>query len=137
MAGTLAPKKTKLTANLPASATAVAGSVVLGRAPFGGRVTAVAFIANALLTGANTNSRTISIQNKGSNGAGTKVPASKAFTSGVNAAANVATELTNSVTAADLVVAAGDVLVASSAVVGTGLADPGGLIEVTIERVNS
>lgn len=104
-------------------------------APFDGTVTAVRFIPNTTLTGANTDSRTISVVNKGQAGAGTTAVASKAFTSGVNAAADDSTAITLSATAADLVVTAGDVLVVKSLHVGsTGLADPGGLVEIDLSR---
>jgi hypothetical protein len=61
--------------------------------------------------------------NRGQAGSGTTLMASKAFTSGVNATAEDETSLTLSVTAADLVVAAGDVVEVKSLHVGaTGLA---------------
>jgi len=118
----------------PARATAVTGSHALFRAPFAGKVTSAAFIADALLTGANTNTRKIAIVNKGQAGAGTTEVAAKQFNSGVNAAAFDETALTLSATAADLVVAEGDILAVVSTAVGTGLADPGGVIEVKFAR---
>jgi hypothetical protein len=100
-------------------------------APFAGKITGVRYAPNAVLTGANTDSRTLSIINKGQAGSGTTTMASKAFTSGVNAPASDETAITLSVTAADLIVAAGDIIAFKSTHVGsTGLADPGGLIEV-------
>ena len=104
-------------------------------APFDGTITRVSYIASTTLTGANTDSRTGKVVNKGAAGAGTTAPATKAFTSGVNAAADDETTITLSVTEADLVVAEGDVLVWQSLHVGsTGLADPGGLVEIDITR---
>lgn len=103
--------------------------------PFAGTVSAVSYVPDTVLTGANTDSRTLSLVNKGAAGSGTTVVATKAFTSGVNAPADRSTALTLSATAADLVVAAGDVLAFQSTHVGsTGLADPGGLIHVEITR---
>lgn len=100
-----------------------------------GTVSSVKYVASTALTGANTDSRTINLVNKGQSGAGTTVIATKAFTSGVNAAADDDTTITLSGTAANLVVADGDVLVWQSNHVGsTGLADPGGLAHVEITR---
>lgn len=94
-------------------------------APFDGKVTGARVITAAAITGANTESRTIQVFNRGQAGSGTTLVASKAFTSGVNAAANDETALTLTATAADLIVAAGDVLEAVSLHVGaTGLAGP-------------
>lgn len=104
-------------------------------APWAGTVTSVTYIADTTLTGANTESRTLRLRNKGTAGSGTTVVASKAFTSGVNATAFDETDITLSGTAANLVVAAGDVLAWHSLHVGsTGLADPGGTVKVTLSR---
>lgn len=102
---------------------------------FAGTVTSVKYVPSTALTGANTDSRTINVVNKGQSGSGTTTVATKAFTSGVNAPADDDTAITLSGTAANLVVAAGDVLVWQSNHVGsTGLADPGGLVQVQITR---
>lgn len=102
---------------------------------FDGTVTGVKLVASTVLTGANTDSRTIQVVNKGQSGAGSTVVAAKAFVSGVNAAADDDTAITLSVTAANIAVVAGDVLVVQSNHVGsTGLADPGGLVEIEITR---
>lgn len=100
-----------------------------------GTVSAVTYIPNTTLTGANTESRTLVLVNKGQSGAGTTAVATKAFTSGVNAPADDGTSITLSGTAANLVVADGDVLVVQSNHVGsTGLADPGGMVVVEVTR---
>ena len=107
----------------------------LGIAPFAGTITGVRYIPTSVLTGADTNSRTLAVYNRGQAGAGTTKAAEKAFTSGVNAPANDATDITLSGTGANLVVAAGDALDWESLHVGgTGLADPGGVVEVDITR---
>ena len=111
-------------------------------APFAGTVTAVTFIARAALTGADTDSRTLSLINKGAAGSGTVSVASKAFTDTVNAAINDETAITLDTTDATSdgvyekrVVAEGDVLTFKSLHVGsTGLADPGGTVKVVISR---
>jgi len=118
----------------PAYAQAAEGTVPIARAPFDCTVVSVNFIANAALTGANTNSRTLSLINKGTDGSGSTVVASKAFTSGVNAVAFDETVITNTVTTADLDVDDGEVLALLSDAIASGLADPGGLIVIKIQR---
>lgn len=134
--GALAPRNEKIKLVVPAVAAGSDGVVVLGKAPFAGVVTAITFIAAGLLTGADTNSRTVSVVNKGQNGAGATVIGSKAFIATKNAPAFDETEITLSVTAANRNVAEGDVLAYTSTRVGTGLADPGGFVEITIKRTS-
>lgn len=94
-------------------------------------ISAVTYISQAAITGANTNNRTLSVINKGQAGSGSTSVASKNFASGTNAAAFDETTITNTVTTADLDAVAGDVLAFSSVHVGTGIADPGGVVEIT------
>lgn len=101
-------------------------------APFGGSVSAVTFTPDADLTGADTNSATLGVINKGLAGNGTTSVASKAFTNGVNALDFDETDITITATAADRVVVAGDVLAFRRTKVGTGLATPGGLLKISI-----
>lgn len=119
-------------------ASAAANADASGRyikAPFAGRVTAASVITAAGITGANTDSRTIQLFNRGQAGSGTTLVASKAFTSGVNTTADDETALTLSATAADLVVAEGDVLELVSLHVGsTGLAGPEFTAFITFQR---
>lgn len=100
--------------------------------PQAGTVTAVTYTPVSAITGAATNHRSVSLVNKGQSGSGTTVMATLAFDNGVNAAASDEKTITLSGTAANLVVAAGDVLQWQSAAVGTGIADPGGLASVAI-----
>lgn len=97
-----------------------------------GAVSAVTYSTVTAITGANTNTRSVSLVNKGQAGAGSTVVATLQFNSGVNTTASDEKTITLSSTAADLVVAAGDVLQWQSTAVGTGIADPGGLVNVTI-----
>lgn len=130
-----APLIRTIEADVPAVAAGSDAENGVGTAPFAGTVSAVSYIPSTVLTGANTDSRTLVLVNKGQAGAGTTVVATKAFTSGVNAPADDETTITLSATAANLVVADGDVLVWQSTHVGsTGLADPGGLAHVEITR---
>ncbi len=94
-------------------------------------VTAVTYAPVTAITGANTNTRSVSLVNKGAAGAGTTVIATIQYNSGVNAAAADENTVTLSGTPASLVVTAGDLLQWQSTAVGTGIADPGGLINIT------
>jgi hypothetical protein len=93
-------------------------------------VTAVSYTTVTAITGANTNTRSVSLVNKGQAGVGTTVIATLQFNSGVNTVAADEKTITLSSTAADLVVASGDVLQWQSTAVGTGIADPGGMVVV-------
>lgn len=121
-------------ATLPAVATGTDADVAVFIAPFDCTVSAVTYTPNATITGADTNSRTLNLRNKGLTGGGSTVVASKAFTVGVNATAYDETTITLSGTAANLDLVAGDVLALQSDSVGTGLADPGGLLRVSVTR---
>src|SRR5688500_512922 len=104
-----APLSRSIEANVPAVAAGSDDTTPIGTASFAGAVSSVTFIADATLTGADTDSRTLSLVNKGQAGSGTTVVATKAFVSGVNATGSDETVITLSGTAANLVVADGDV----------------------------
>jgi hypothetical protein len=95
-------------------------------------VGAVTYAPVTAITGANTNTRSVSLVNKGQSGAGSTVIATIQYNSGVNAAAADENTVTLSGTPANLNVAAGDILQWQSTAVGTGIADPGGLVCVTV-----
>jgi len=95
-------------------------------------VSAVTYAPVTAITGANTNTRSVSLVNKGQAGAGTTVIATIQYNSGVNAAAADENTVTLSGTPANLNVSAGDILQWQSTHVGTGIADPGGLVCVTL-----
>jgi len=118
------------------AAAAGADASALIVAPFAGTLAAASVVPLTALTGANTDSRTIQVWNRGQAGAGTLASASKAFVSGTNAPALTATAITLSATATDLVVAAGDVFEVKSLHVGaTGLACPLFLAQLQFSRV--
>lgn len=129
-----APLTQVLRYSIPAAAGGADSDTPIGAAPFAGVVTAVKYTPVTVLTGADANSRTISLRNKGLTGAGSTSVASKAFVNGVNAPAMDQTDITLSGTPANLDVAEGDVLALYSLHIGTGIADPGGLVEVTLSR---
>lgn len=100
--------------------------------PRDGTVTAVTYAPVTAITGANTNTRSVSLVNKGTDGLGSTVVATVQFNSGINAAAATPTSITLSATPANLLVTAGQLLQWQSTAVNTGIADPGGLVSVTI-----
>jgi len=120
----------------PGAAVAQASSagIAVAVAPFDGTVTGVTYAASVAITGAATNTRKLTLYNRKQDGTGTTVVATLQFNSGTNAAAYDETAITLSGTAANLAVAAGDVLAWQSDSVGTGLADPGGLVTITLSR---
>lgn len=122
----------KLQQSVPARATAVDGQQTIGEAPHGGTVRSVSYIPEAAIVGQDTNTRRLSLVNRGQDGTGTTEIAALAFVEDVNAAENNEKELTLSATPANRKVAAGDVLELVSDSQGTGLADPGGLVQVEL-----
>lgn len=128
-----------LTVELSSSTEAVAAgadaTVIIGRAGFAGVVAAVTYTPEANITGNDTESRTYTLVNKGTDGNGTTIVATLAMVTGVNGVDFDEKAITLSATAANLVVADGQILAWTSVHVGsTGLADPGGLVKVTLSR---
>ena len=122
---------------LPVPAVATAGNTdenPVIKAPFTGVVQLVSYVPKTTITGAATNTRKVSLLNKGQAGAGTTEAAGLQFNNGVNAPAFDEKAITLSGTTADLNVVAGDVLSFKSAAVGTGIVDPGGLLVVELAR---
>ena len=102
--------------------------------PFTGKVNSVKVRNRAALTGADTDTRKLSLLNGGATGLGTTEVAALQFDSGTDRVALAATSLTNHATAANQNFVAGDLMVFKSAAVGDGLADGGGLLLIEIER---
>lgn len=113
-----------------AAATAATREDPLGAAAFPATVTKVVYIPQALITGANTNTRRVEVRNKGQAGAGVVVVASLQFDLATNGPADDEVALTLSGTPANRNLIEGDVLAVNTVAVGTGLADPGGTIRV-------
>jgi len=106
------------------------------RAPHKMKVLAVYAIFQTALTGADTNFVTPTVINAGTAGSGTDVIASKAYTSGVDAAALVPEALTLSGTPANLVIAEGDVLAYLSDMSGSSVNDDNQkVIQVAYQRM--
>jgi hypothetical protein len=129
----MAPSQHRLEVEISASGATASFSGPV-RAPFDGTVVGVTYAPVAAITGANTNSRTISLVNHAQDGTGATVIASLPLTNGVNAAAFDEKDVTLSAVAGATTVAAGDILEGKSLSVGTGIADPGGTLFVTIAR---
>jgi hypothetical protein len=106
-------------------------TTTVGVATYASTVTAVRYIPDGSQAGAATNNRTLAVVDQTS----TDIVASLAMTAndaGHNLVAETAKVLTLSSTATNLNVAAGDVLYFTSTHVGTGIADPGGVVEVDL-----
>ena len=131
---TPAPSVRTLEAQVPAVAAGSDASTVVGVAPYAGTVTAVTYVPITTITGADTNTRTVALTNKGQAGAGSTAVASLALASGVNSTGADEKTITLNATAANLVLVAGDVLVWSSTHAASGLADTGGMVRVTVSR---
>lgn len=130
-----APLTRTLSTTLPATAAAADADQTLGEAPFAATVTAVSYTPEANITGNTTETRTLTVVNKGADGNGTTVVATLAYTTGVNATDFNEQAFTLSEVEGATTVAAGDILAAASTHGGsTGLADPGGLVQVTLSR---
>lgn len=130
-----------LEADVDGVAAATDQETIIGRAPYAGVVTSVEYIPEASVTGLTlaTASRTYTVINRGTSaasGTGT-VPVATL----INAVSGAGVNLRDSVpstftlaTAANRVVASGDVLALMSEHTTTGVADPGGKIICTFSR---
>ena len=102
---------------------------VVYRAPFNLTITAVDWTPSAAVTADGTNYATLSLRNR-TTGAGAALPATRSYAA-TNSVACTPEAMTLSATAADLLVAAGDVLTIQMLKTGTGLVIPQGLVRVT------
>lgn len=123
----------ELEANIPAQGTAgTAQDWVIGEAESGGTVQEVTLVPEANVTANATNYRTFRVVNKGQSGSGTTVVASLALDTPTTDDLTAFDEKTVplSGTAANLVLADGDVLVADETVTASGVAHGGYTIKV-------
>jgi len=131
-----APHVQIIQAAVPATATAGnAASFVIGKAPFAAKVTAASYIAAGNITGHASNNRVFSVINAGAAGSGSTSVAAVTTNTSNDFTAFDEKALALSGTAANLEVAAGDVLKFSSAVGASGVADPGGVVTVTLSGI--
>jgi hypothetical protein len=129
-----APYLQTIKATMPATAQGATADMTIGEAPFAGTVTAISYTPEANITGDDTNSRTLTVVNKGLDGNGTTVVGTLAFTTGINGTDFNEQAFTLSEVEDATTVAEGDILALVSTAVASGLADPGGLVQVTISR---
>lgn len=127
-----APRTDAIETVVPAVTIAADDSTNIGRAPYAATVTAVTYTPEAAITGAPTDNRTFSLINKGQAGAGTTVVATRIAT--VTLAADDENTITLSVVAGATTLVAGDVLEWASVHNASGVADPGGLVSVSLSR---
>lgn len=98
-------------------------------APYAGRITKVDWIPKAAVTANGTNYFTLNVRNRGANGSGTTLAATRAY-SATNSTALKGESFTVSGTRANTVVAAGDTITVERLVTGTGLASPAGTVVI-------
>lgn len=98
-------------------------------APANIKITGVKWIPKASITANGSNYFTLTLRNRGAAAAGTALPASRSYAA-TNSTALVPEAMTLSATAADLNIAAGDVLSIEKLVTSTGLAMPHGAVQV-------
>lgn len=98
-------------------------------APFDLKITGVKWIPAAAITANATNYFTLTLRNRGAAAAGTALPAQRSYAA-TNSTALVSEAMTLSATAADLNVAAGDVLTVEKLVTASGLAMPDGTVQI-------
>ena len=127
---TVYPPDLTLTADVPSmfEADGADQRVLVGRVRYPGSVNSVEFIPSWTQAGADTNSRTLTLYNRRTDGSGTTAIATLALTSGTDLARAVSETIT--ITAANATVVVGDILEWESLHVGTGLPDPGGQVIV-------
>ena len=130
----LSPHVERLQADVPAVAATTTTSTAILEVPFAGTVTAVSYTPVANITGNTTNTRTFTLVNKGGDGNGATVIATRAMITGVDATDFNEDALTLSVVEGATTIAEGDILAWVSTHAASGLADPGGLVQVYVSR---
>ena len=119
-------------ATIPGQTAGTDADQVVAVAPFAGVVSAVSLIPEAAVSGATATKRTFTLTNKGQAGAGSTSVAVLDLITGNNLVAFDEKAFTLSATAANLVVAKGDVLVLVETHASTGTAHSGGMVKVDI-----
>ena len=130
-----APHITTIRVRVPGQATAGTDSTfAVGVAPYAATVTKVSYITDDAITGHASNNRTFSLVNRGASGSGTTSVATITSNASTSFTAFDEKALTLSATAANRVVAEGDVLAFFSDANASGVADPGGLVVIELSR---
>ena len=124
----------QLTVFIPAVASAVTQTIIVGRAPYASTVSSVTYIPGGTAAPTSGQARTFTVYNRNnSTGAGTVSIAAKGITTAAGMTDNVAFDLTISATTASLIMTSGDVIEFESALTGT-VVDPGGRLILTYAR---
>lgn len=95
-------------------------------------VTGVRWVPNAAVTANGTNYTTLNIYDRGATDAGTALIASRSYAA-TNSAAQTPETLTLSATAANLLIASGDVITVNRVHTASGLIVAAGLVEVQVQ----
>lgn len=132
-----APRMQQLDAEVQPLATNVDGVTVIGEIDEAGSIYDASFVPLADYTGAATNYRKYEIINKGQDGNGAVVLATLDLAAATSMSDFDEKPFVLTSTLADRNVVAGDQIVLNSTSPGTGLADPGGKVKVTIQRTAS
>ena len=126
------PRKEILRAQFSAAAQGADRATPALVVPFDSVIEYARFVPVGTITGANGDTRKLSLVNKGSSGSDSQEIAALQFNSGVNAPAFVVKSLPLSSEAPEL--SEGDVLAIFSDSIGDGIADPGGSLEIKIRN---
>lgn len=118
--------------HLPVRTILAADSVGFVRVPFDCTVTAADLTPGAAVTADATHYASISIRNGGATGTGTTEITSRSWAA-TNSVAKTKESLTLSATAANLVLAEGDILVITAATAGNGLVTPSCGVNLTVQ----
>jgi hypothetical protein len=129
-----APQQRRISARIGAQGAAVVSSEAIGDAPEDGTVAGASIVFDAAVVGNTANTRTLNLVNRGQDGTGGTVVATLALITGTNPAAMDEVAFVLSAVAGALNVNAGDVLAVQETVAGTGLANPGGEVKITLNR---
>ena len=128
------PKKVTYRVAQAAVAQAATALTLAFIAPFPGALTAVKFVPVTGITGAATNNRVHAVYNRGQAGAGTTKMADLIYDSGVNSVTKVPRDITLHATVTNRDAVAGDVIEVESKFQASGIADAGGIWELTFSR---
>ena len=129
-----APRQQPISFRNPALAVGASATYMVEEAEENGQILSASYTPDAGITGVATNNRVIRVINRGQSGGGTAVMAELTFAAGTSVAAGDEIAIPLSATLANLECDAGDIIAVQSGINGTGLADPGGLVQITLER---
>lgn len=130
------PLTRRYKSDVPATGTTASNLTIIDSAVESETVSSILFIPAGAVTGAATNNRQYNVYNRSATG-GTTLVGSLTLVSGTNLSDNVPKAVTLSTTSANLLLTANQVLEWESVANGSGLADPGGVVQVNTTRTLS